>query len=59
MKVAIASDHRGYKLKEKLKEKLQDYEIVDLGTFSSDSVDYPDFGIKLGERFWYRYIHCL
>lgn len=43
-KIAIGSDHAGYKLKEKLKEILQSekYEIEDFGTFSADSMDYPD-----------------
>ena len=52
MKVGIASDHRGYKLKEKLKGYLlkKGYEGLDLGTNSTESVDYPDFGIALGEK---------
>lgn len=51
MKIGIASDHRGYKLKEKLKPYLEKkgYEVLDLGTDSTDSGDYPDYGIKLGE----------
>ena len=50
MIIAIASDHRGYDLKEKLKEKLEkEYEILDLGTNSTESVDFPFYGIKLGE----------
>ena len=48
MKIGIASDHRGYKLKEFLKNHL-DYEMIDYGTTSEESVDYPDFGISLGE----------
>lgn len=50
MKIGIASDHRGYRLKEILKRSLIGYEIVDYGTNSSDSVDYPDFGFLLGEK---------
>ena len=50
MKVGLASDHRGYKLKEELKNYLkEEYEIVDYGTNSTELVDYPDYGIKLGE----------
>lgn len=50
MLVAIASDHRGFELKNKIKEYYKDkYEFKDLGTYSSDSCDYPDFGFKLGE----------
>lgn len=51
MKVGISSDHRGYKLKEKLKPYLikKGYEIIDYGCDSNETVDYPDYGIKLGE----------
>ena len=48
MKIGIASDHRGYKLKEALKELLE-YELIDYGTNSEESCDYPDFAFKLGE----------
>ena len=44
MKLGIASDHRGYHLKEKIKEA-----IVDFGTNSEESCDYPDYAFKLGE----------
>ena len=52
MKVGIASDHRGYKLKEKLKKYLtkKGYEVLDLGTNSTESADYSDYGIALGEK---------
>lgn len=50
MKIAIAADHKGYNLKEELIKKLsKDYEILDLGTNSTESVDFPKFGITLGE----------
>lgn len=44
-KIAMASDHAGYPLKENLKSFLENkgYEIIDFGTFSEDSCDYPDF----------------
>lgn len=44
-KVAFASDHAGYELKEHLKEVMaaKGYEIVDFGTHSTDSCDYPDY----------------
>lgn len=44
-KIAIASDHAGYNLKEVLKTYLQknDYKVADFGTSSNSSVDYPDF----------------
>ncbi len=43
--IAMASDHGGYEMKEFLKERLvsEGYEIKDFGTFSNESVDYPDF----------------
>jgi len=43
--LAMASDHGGFAMKEFLKNKLenQGYKINDFGTFSEDSVDYPDF----------------
>ena len=52
MKIGIASDHRGYKLKQELIEKLtqQNYEIIDFGTNSKESTDYPDFAFCLGEN---------
>jgi ribose 5-phosphate isomerase B len=51
MKVAIASDHAGFALKEYLKKnfKALPVEWVDLGTNSTDSVDYPDYGRKIAE----------
>lgn len=51
MKIGLASDHRGYKLKEYLKEILptQNYEIMDFGTNSEESTDYPDYAFALGE----------
>ena len=50
-KIAIASDHAGVDLKEKIKSEISSlgFEIEDLGTNSSDSVDYPDYGEKLAE----------
>lgn len=46
MKVSIASDHGGFELKEKIKKLLEKkaIEIVDYGTDSLASCDYPDFG---------------
>lgn len=43
LRVALASDHAGYPLKEKVKAHLQSrgIECVDVGTFSEESVDYP------------------
>jgi ribose 5-phosphate isomerase B len=45
LKLTIGADHAGYDYKERLKKYLleKDFEITDKGTFSVDSVDYPDF----------------
>ncbi|MCR3906029.1 MAG: ribose 5-phosphate isomerase B [Tenericutes bacterium] len=50
MKVVITSDHGGYLLKEQIKKYLASKKVdyVDLGTHSVDSVDYPDYGKKIG-----------
>jgi ribose 5-phosphate isomerase B len=50
-RVAIASDHAGFSLKEYLKQNFasQLVEWIDLGTHSADSVDYPDYGKKLAD----------
>lgn len=50
MKIGFANDHRGYELKEKLKQELTklNYEVIDYGTYSTESVDYPDFAFRLG-----------
>ncbi len=46
MKVAIGSDHAGFKLKEQLKAFLiqKGFEVLDKGCFSEESTDYPDYG---------------
>ena len=48
-KIAVVSDHAGFYLKEKLVAYLikEKYDVKDLGTSSSESVDYPDFGHPL------------
>lgn len=45
MKIAIASDHAGFRYKEIIKTYLSEkgFEIIDHGTFSEESADYPDF----------------
>ena len=45
MKISLGTDHAGFKLKEKVKALLQSlsHEVVDFGTFSEESVDYPVF----------------
>ncbi len=51
MKIALASDHAGFKYKLLIKNYLEKkgFVVIDHGTFSSDSVDYPDF-IKLAAK---------
>ncbi|MDO4552787.1 MAG: ribose 5-phosphate isomerase B [Bacillota bacterium] len=47
MIIATASDHGGFQLKEAVKEHLksrENVEVLDLGTFSEESVDYPQYG---------------
>jgi ribose 5-phosphate isomerase B len=48
-KIAIGCDHAGYELKEILKTHLESkgLEVVDYGTYTPDSVDYPDFAHKV------------
>ncbi len=48
MKISIAADHAGFGFKELIKSDLLEkgFEVIDHGSFSTDSVDYPDF-IKL------------
>lgn len=50
MKIALGADHGGFELKEKVKTHLikKGYEVLDLGTNSTDSVDYPEFGHAVG-----------
>ena len=43
----IASDHAGYKLKKSLVDTMEENFFEDLGTNSNDSVDYPDYAIKV------------
>jgi ribose 5-phosphate isomerase B len=49
MKVVIGSDHAGFELKNKIVEVLKNLqiEVEDKGTYSEDSVDYPDFAHKV------------
>lgn len=49
MKIAIGSDHAAYELKAELKQFLRslDHEVLDEGTHSEDSCDYPDYAAKV------------
>ena len=51
-RICIASDHAGYDLKEKIKDFLigNNMPVIDLGPFTKDSVDYPDFAKKIAKR---------
>ncbi len=49
MKIGIASDHRGYQLKEEIKKSFLKDEIIDYGTNSTDTADYPDYAFLVAE----------
>ena len=51
MKISIGCDHAGFKTKEMIISLLQElkHDVLDLGTNSIDSVDYPIYGLKVGE----------
>ena len=51
-KISIASDHAGLGLKDKIKDYLinKSISVTDLGPFSKDSVDYPDYAKKVAKR---------
>ena len=50
MRIAVGSDHAGFLLKERIKGWLEEqgHEVLDVGAFSEERVDYPDFGAKVG-----------
>jgi len=51
MKFYIATDHAGIELKDYTVQLLKDkgHEVIDLGPFSKDRVDYPDYAVKVAE----------
>lgn len=51
-KVAVGSDHTGYKMKNLISELLSNlgFEIIDVGTFGEESCDYPDFAFAVAEK---------
>ncbi len=52
MIIAIGTDHRGYDLKERIKDFLgaEGHHMIDLGPEDDSPVDYPDYGIPVGEK---------
>jgi ribose 5-phosphate isomerase B len=52
VKVVVGSDHAGFRLKEHLKDRLVawGHDVEDVGTRSTDSCDYPEFGAAVGAR---------
>ena len=50
MKIAMGSDHGGIHLKNRLKDylELKGYEVIDKGTYTEESCDYPDYAAKVG-----------
>jgi len=51
-RIAIGADHAGFPIKETIRQFLENagYPLEDLGTWSEESVDYPDYGKAVGER---------
>lgn len=52
MKIAVGCDHAGFPLKDVVIEsvKAAGHEVIDVGTYSADAVDFPDFTKKVGEK---------
>jgi ribose 5-phosphate isomerase B len=51
MKIALGADHAGYLLKDRIRQYVVEcgHQVIDEGTNSSDSVDYPDFAVKVAQ----------
>jgi len=51
MKVAVGADHRGYELKERVKQYLEKHghTVLDMGTNSTESTDYPQYAFRVAE----------
>jgi len=52
MRIAVGTDHRGYELRSKVIELVErlGHEVADLGTFSSEAVDYPDIAAQVAQK---------
>jgi len=51
MRIIVGADHAGFYIKEEIKRHLQakGYDVEDVGTYSPESVDYPDFAHKVAQ----------
>lgn len=51
MRIAIAADHAGFQIKDDVINIVQalGHDVIDLGTYNQEPVDYPDFALKLGK----------
>jgi RpiB/LacA/LacB family sugar-phosphate isomerase len=51
MRIVVGADHRGYQMKDEIAAALRQagHEVLDVGTHSADSVDYPDYARAVGE----------
>jgi ribose 5-phosphate isomerase B len=51
MRIALGADHAGYLLKDRIRQYISDrgHQVIDEGTNTSDSVDYPDYALKVAE----------
>ena len=60
MKIAIGADHAGFSLKEQLRRKLsgEGHEVLDFGTGSEESCDYPDFAQAVGREVAQGHFDC-
>ena len=52
MEIAVGADHAGFALKEKVKQELLrlGHQVLDVGTDSAESVDYPDYAVQVAKR---------
>jgi len=52
MRIAVGTDHRGYQLRSKVIELVErlGHEVEDMGTFSSEAVDYPDIAAQVSRK---------
>jgi len=59
LRIALAADHRGFSLKEKVKKFLEKegYKVLDFGTYNEKRCDYPDYGLKAARAIQKRKAH--